>query len=422
MIRPYFLIQIMKTILIAFLLLPASVSLAQDANYDESKIPPYVLPDLLTSENGEKVKSQSDWIKNRRPEILQLFERNIYGKSPEHPKDLHFKVLNEDKSALNGIATRKEVAIYFTKNTDHYVTMLIYIPNKRNGAVPLFYGLNFKGNHAINSDAGITIPEELLKSDDKLAERGAASSRWPVEMLMEKGYGLATIQNSNIEPDKDTGFQEGLHPLFYKKGQNKPEADEWGTIAAWSFGLSCGMDYFETDKDVDAKKVIVMGHSRNGKAALWAGASDQRFALVISNDSGCGGAALSRRRIGETGQVINSTFPHWFCENFKQYNNNEDKLPVDQHQLIALMAPRPVYIASAQEDYWADPKGEFLSGVYASPVYQLFGLQGLTVDQFPPVNQPVMEGSIGYHIRTGKHDINLYDWEQYVKFANKHLE
>lgn len=401
---------------------------AQEINYDESKIPSYTLPDPLVMENGEKVLSESDWINKRRPEILSLFETHVYGKSPSHPHDMYFEVLSEDRYALNNMATRKEVAVYFTGDKKHYMTILMYIPNKRTGAVPLFFGLNFKGNHTINDDPDITKSITRMKPRDNQREdqvrefkRGEASSRWPVDILISNGYGLATVYRGDIDPDYDDGFQNGVHPLFYEKGQTKPKPDQWGTLAAWAWGLSCAMDYFETDEDIDATKVAVLGHSRHGKTALWAGAIDQRFAMAISNDSGCGGAALSRRRIGETVDKINKLFPHWFCENFKKYAKNEDALPVDQHQLIALMAPRPVYIANAVKDQWADPKGEFLSGVYATPVFELFGLKGLT-DSMPEVDKPVHSGHIGYHIRSGDHDINYYDWQQFVKFADKYFK
>ena len=388
-------------------------------------MPVYTLPDVLTLTNGRKVTTKKEWVEKRRPELLRLFETQIYGKVPVRSKDLHFRLLNEDREALGGLATRKEVAVYLTKDEKHYLTVLMYLPNRRNGTVPMFFGINFKGNHAIHPDEGITFPSEermIAYGRKRMFPRGSAASRWPVEMLMEHGYGLATFYRGDIDPDFDDGFQNGVHPLYYKKGQTRPAEDEWGTLAAWAWGMSCAMDYFETDKDIDAKRIAIFGHSRLGKTTLWAGAMDPRFALVISNDSGCGGAALSRRKFGETVRAVNCQFAHWFCRNFWQYNDKEDTHNFYEHELIALMAPRPVYIASAEEDRWADPKGEFLSGVYASPVYELFGLPGLPVKEMPAVNQPVLSGTIGYHIRSGKHDINLYDWTQFVKFADKHLK
>lgn len=392
--------------------------------YDEKKLPDYTLPDPLRMENGEAVLSEKDWMEKRRPELLELFEREMFGKAPGRPEGLHFEVLYRDENALGGIGVRKEVKVHFDNTGEHYLKLLVYTPKSACGPVPLFLGINFKGNYGISSDEGILLPteEEIARYGIvENLERAANDHRWPVERILEKGYGVATFYRGDIDPDYDDGFENGVHPLFYRKGQDHPEPDEWGTIAAWAWGLSRALDYLETDPDTDASRVAVIGHSRLGKTALWAGAKDERFKIIISNSSGNCGAALSRRRYGETPYKVNCYRPQWFCDNFQKYNKKEDSLPFDQHELIALSAPRPVYVASATEDKNADPKGEFLALRAASEVYRLFGKTGLDGVEMPAPDSPVGEGVLRYHIRTGNHDITPWDWEQYLSFADCYL-
>ena len=368
-----------------------------------------------------EISSLRQWERVHRPAIYDFFEKEVYGRMPEKQVPIRYELLSEGE-ALGGKAVRREVAMHI-EGMATPVPILMYIPAAAEGAVPAFLGMNFKGNHQINPDPEITISVNAPKGEELGSdpERGAATSRWPLELLMDNGYALVTIYRGDVDPDFDDGFQNGVHPLFYAEGQSSPAAEEWGTIGAWAWSLSRVMDYLETDKDIDAERVAVIGHSRLGKTSLWAGATDPRFAIVISNDSGCGGAALSMRKHGETVEAINNNFPHWFCDNYNKYSNSEEALMGDQQGLLALIAPRPLYVASAVEDDWADPEGEYLSALYASPVYELYGKKGLA-SPMPAVDSPMMEGDVAYHIRKGGHDINLYDWTQYVKFADKYFK
>ncbi len=402
-----------------------------EANYDESNVPNYELPPLLLDENGNEISSSSEWLKERRPTIYQKFAENVYGQMPGMSDTLIFVTTKEKKDALYGKARLKELTVYFTSDKDPKYSMdiLIYMPKEAKNPSPAFVALNFYGNQSISDDTSITISDTWMRANDEYGivnnlatekTRGVRKSRWPVAKIIDAGFSLATIYCGDLDPDREN-WQDGIHPIFYREGQNKPDSNQMATIGAWSWGLCRAMDYFEKDEEIDASKVAVMGHSRLGKAALWAGASDSRFKVIISNNSGCGGAALSRRKFGETIWRINNAFPHWFCENFNSYNDNEEALPIDQHMLIALIAPRAVYVASASEDSWADPKGEFLSAKLATPVYQLFGLSGLAAEDMPEINSPIQSGSIGYHIREGKHDVTDFDWQQYIYFAKQHL-
>lgn len=388
---------------------------ATDVNYDEARVPAYTLPDPLRTEEGGVVRTPEDWWEGRRPEILRLFESEMFGRAPATPTAPSFELRSEDDAALNGAATRKEIRIRLGDAVDAPgMDLLLFIPRGRELPVPVVLALNFRGNHTIHPDAGITPAEGVSLAEHP---RGAAAGRWPLETIIGRGYGLATIYYGDIDPDFDDGFQNGVHPMFYREGQERPAPDEWASIAAWAWGLSRAMDYLETDPDVIEEEVAVMGHSRLGKTALWAGALDTRFGFVISNNSGAGGAALSRRRFGETVAHLNERFPHWFAGNFHAFSGREDEMPFDQHMLLALIAPRPLYVASAVEDTWADPRGEFLSALHADPVYRLLSGEGLDANEMPGIEEPVMS-RVGYHIRRGEHDVTLYDWERWLDWMD----
>lgn len=421
----------MKKILFVLLLIVSLSGYTQKpgTNYDEEKVPQYTLPEVLVTQNGRKIRNLRQWEKIRRPEILQLFQQEVFGKVPGKLEISEVIVHEDAGEALGGLAIRKQLDLIFRKNNQELsIGLLLYLP-KTDRKVPVFLGYNFMGNHTVLDDPDIRLSQSWVRDNPSLGvihnqiteqSRGVQDNRWPLQKIIKAGYGLATVYYGDVDPDKND-LSDGIHPFFYNPGQESPVSNEWGAIAAWSWGLSRVMDYLEKDDQINAQQVIVIGHSRLGKTALWTAASDSRFAACISNNSGCMGAALSRRAFGETVGVINSSFPHWFCGNFKKYNGRENELPVDQHMLLATIAPRPLYVASATEDLWADPKGEFLSAKLASEVYSLYGLIGLTVDEMPKPDSPV-SGIVSYHIRTGKHDITSYDWEQYIRFADEQVK
>ena len=400
-------------------------------NYDESKTPVFILPDPLTCNDGTKVTTVKQWEKHRRAELLELFSSQIYGRTPTDKIKVTYETLSENPHFLNGKASAKQVKFIFTNGRKtHEAVLLLILPNLPKGKVPVFVAYNFKGNHSTCPDPSIIMPSFLslpkvpdyLRWEDAWQIRGSDASRWPYEKIIDRGYGIATMFYQDIYPDANTpeAKEHAIVSLFSDYNPDTKAPDRWQALGAWAWGSSRIADYLETQKRVDMQKLITMGLSRHGKAALWAGAQDKRFKIVISNESGCGGAAISKRVFGENIARITAAFPHWFCPYFSRYADKEADLPFDQHELIALIAPRKVYISSAEEDRWADPKGEFLAGVYAGPVYELYGLKGLGTNVLPPLHQPIMR-DVGYHIREGGHNITDYDWICFMDFADKHF-
>jgi hypothetical protein len=398
-------------------------------NYDESKVPPYTLPDPLRRADGTRTASAEQWESRGRPETLGLMEREMFGRAPRRPA-LVARVEEEWTPVPGRRVRRKQVAISLNGRADGpAMDLLLYVPADAKGAVPVVFGLNFQGNQGVDKDPGIRLCRSWLREDagdgivnNRATEgsRGCEAGRWQIEYAAGRGYGVATVCYGDIDPDFHDEWRNGVHVL-YPDIEAKRDGATWGSIAAWAWGMSLGMDWLEREPAVDGKRVIAQGHSRLGKTALWAGAQDVRFAAVISNDSGAGGAALNKRLFGETVGRLNSSFPHWFCGNFRKYSEREAEMAFDAHQLIGLMAPRPVLIVSATEDLWADPKGEFLAGVHAGPVYGLYGKAGLAGPDRPRAME-LSGGTVGYFLRTGAHDVTLEDWRAYLDFADRHLK
>ena len=395
------------------------------ANYDESRVGQYTLPDPLVFNDGTPVRTAADWTKRRRAEILELFATNVYGHSPAKPRNITYEVFDNDTNALGGKAIRKQVTIYFSPSrSGPREEVLIYIPKNAPKPVPVFLLLSFAGNQTVSAEPQIKTgvmwnPKTREKQAAPEDSRGRMKEE--TERVLSRGYAFAAVNYADIEPDFNGGYVSGIRPLFFKPGQSENSNDEWGAIGAWSYGLSRIVDYFESDKDIDARRVAIVGHSRLGKTALWTGALDQRIALVISSCSGEGGASLSRRDYGERISNLTWSFPYWFAKNYKNFADKVDQLPVDMHELIALIAPRPVYITGGETDLWADPKGEFLAAVGAGPVFRLLGKEDLGTDQMPDLDQPIMK-TIGFHIHSGGHAITPFDWEQFLTFADKNFK
>ena len=404
---------------ISLLVLTATILSAREpkehdanVNYDEARLPHYDLPPLLVTSLGKPVTTAEQWQNIRRPEILSLFSNLVYGRTPVPPSPVEqsFEVTDVDKEFMGGKATRKDIKITLSnENGSLSMHFLVFVPNDAAKPAPAFLKHSFDNTKGNGFDASKT-------------RQGKLRNGWPLGEFFDRGYAFCAVHHESLVRHNEVEFLRGIHKLYYPKGQSFPKSHEWGVISACAHGAMRAMNYLETDDDIDHKRVAVMGHSKMGKTALWTAAQDERFAIAISAQSGCAGAALWRRKSGETLDKMVTRFPYWLCRNAWKFTEREDDLPVDQHMLLACIAPRPVYIHSSTDDTWADPRGEYLSAYHASPAYKLFGKQGLESESSPEVGKPIIKSDVGYHIREGGHSIQPYDWDQFLNFADYHFK
>jgi dienelactone hydrolase len=414
----------LQALLLTLIAVFAVVAIALDLP-DSAQLPRQPeLPDPLLTVDGKRVASKEVWVAKRRPELKTLFEHYMYGRYPELQTRVAGKVLHEDSQAFSGKATLREVQVDLGVEKSPPIYLLIAIPNKRSGPVPAFIGMNFCGNHCLTSDAKVRIPTAWMydrypgvKNNRATEEgRGKQTDVWPLEQIVDRGYAVATFYSGDIEPDRND-VREGIAATV-----GTPSPEHTGRIMAWAWGIHRALDYLTTLDAIDAKRIAVVGHSRLGKTALLAAAFDERIALAIPHQAGCGGTAPSRCNTpkGETVKRINTSFPHWFCGRFKEFNDDPAKLPFDQHCLVALCAPRPVLFTNAVEDQWADPPGQFDVLKAASPAYEFLGVEGMKAEKPPPPGQ-LVDSRLGYFIRPGQHSMTLEDWKVFLQFADKWL-
>lgn len=440
----------------ALLLMSTPLSLVSAVDFPSpEKLPARAeLPDPLTMLDGTKVTTKEQWETQRKPELKALFQHYMYGKLPPTPTRQSYTELFRDEKALGGKATLAEIRITFEQpSLSHPVYVLLAIPNHVKKP-PVFVGMNFCGNHTMLDDLRIHLPEVWCRNtcpgvvNDRATDkgRGGQTDVWNIDLIIERGYALACFYCGDVDPD-NPDLTDGIGPAFYKPGQSGPASDDAGTIMLWAWGFHRVVDLVEQyGKDqLDAKRIAVVGHSRNGKTALLAGAFDERIALVIPLQAGCGGSAPSRNSDTRAEQVrqINTSFPHWFNGNFKQFydapeipenasaakrreltnrfSEKTNRLPFDQHCLVALCAPRPVLFPNAEEDLWANPSGQLEMLKAATPVYKLLGVEGIAPDAKPEMNK-LTDSRLGYFMRPGKHAMARVDWEAFVAYCDKWLK
>lgn len=382
-----------------------------DVVRDEALVPAFQLPPLLVTSEGKSVTTPEDWFEVRRPQIMSLFGNLVYGVTPVPESQLRttFDVVKIDREFMDGKATRKDVRIHFENAKGAAeLTILVFTPNGSARPCPAILQHSFSNT----KDNGHDVHPE---------RSGYLRNDVPLGAMLERGFGYVVVPQGDLVRHNEVEFLSGVHPLFYRTGQSFPKAYEWGVIATVSWSASRALDYLESDHDVDAKRVAVMGHSKMGKVALWTAAQDQRFALAISAQSGCAGAALWKRDFGENMEKMVTRFPYWLCRNAAKFSRNEEDLPIDQHMLLACIAPRPLYVASAEEDLWADPRGEYLAAYHAGEVYRLLGKKSLESETSPPVGEAIVDSDVGYHVRRGGHSVEMYDWQRFLDFVGRHL-
>ena len=395
------------------------------------------MPDPLILLDGRRVGSAAQWRSERRPELEALFQHYMYGNIPKRvPVKAVMRSVHRD--FLDGKATLKLIALE-TGSGGPVIDLLLVTPNGRRGPAPVFLAMNFCGNHALTADPRVPLTRGWLYSTCKgctnnaatEAARGGQAQDWPLARLVERGYALASFCSSDVDSDRKD-VSDGIYRWLANGDPAKNNPADRGSIAAWAWGFHRCMDYLVTDPDLDPHRIGAVGHSRNGKTALLAAAFDERIALAIPHQAGCGGTAPNRvapalaapqangRPIAETIAVINKSFPHWFNGEFKKFNDTPERLPFDQNGLVALCAPRPVLFSNAQEDQWANPAGQFDVLRAADGVYRFLGVEGLAATAMPPHRQ-LIDSRLGYYIREGQHSMTAEDWEVFMKFADRHF-
>ena len=391
------------------------------SNYNEEKVAPYTLPDPLVLQNGQRVTTAEMWWKERRPEILKFYQTQIYGRVPANAPRVTWEVTETDNTAREGAAVLKHVVGKIGDKPDApRMNLAVYLPAKSSGPIPMLLSISF-GFGAGRGGKAAKAPEGGKDAKDAKG-RGPGGGFDAVGEVLGRGWGYATLTYSDIQPDRPNQWTQGVIGQTLRDGQMQPDADEWGTISAWAWGISRTIDYFETEKAVNSKQIAITGASRLGKTVLWAGAQDERVAAVFSVVSGEMGASLIRRDWGETLDDMAQNFGYQFAVNLQNWVGKWNDLPVDQHMLIALCAPRPVYVNGGLTDQWSDPKGEFLSLVAAGPVYRLLGKRDLGTTELPPLDKVLSSGDLAFHYHSGGHMAVPADWKAFLDFAERHFQ